>query len=626
MNEQMRTYLRKMKVDEEKELNLINLAQLKKNNRIIETDHNGLVLEMELELGRNKPEREEMFNLRNKACQEAFYEETNKNEELLECFENDLSLNDQSKKWKKCFNNILHKCFRKIRITKKKETSKTDELLKERIKLNKEIKCQIVDDNMKDMINERIRQIEEEIGEDVENENHKVVVETLHELGDGSNLNGSGRKKLWSLLKKKFPKSSHAIPVAKKDGKGNLVTNHKELKKLYLKTYTQRMRNRPMKADLEELKDLIEELFDIRLKLASKKKSEPWTMDDLEKALKTLKKDKARDPNGWCNELFKDGVAGQNLKISLLTYFNRMKAENEISEFVRLADISTIYKGKGKKCELINDRGIFVVTILRSILMRLIYLEYYSQLDESMSDSQVGSRKGKYICNHIWIVNGIIADVLSSKSEKPIDLQIYDYKQCFDSLWLQECMNDLYSAGLDDDKFALLHIGNSNVNIGVKTPVGKTERKDIKNVITQGDVFGPMFCSKQVDTFGQECLEDKKYTYMYRGEMEIPPLSMVDDVLCISECGFQTTMSHAYIKLKTDSKKLQFGAQKCKKLHVGRFCDDFKCQRLEVNGGKEVEIFNDEAGIDILCLLPRPCHKFYIGPLDLWAYEFYTMQ
>ena len=289
----------------------------------------------------------------------------------------------------------MHKCFRKIRISKKKETSKTDNLLKERLKLNKEVKCSTVDDSMRETINERIRQIEEEIGDDIANENHKVVVETLQELGDGSNLNGSGRKKLWSLLKKKFPKSSHAIPVAKKDGKGNLVTHHKELKKLYLKTYTQRMRNRPMKADLEELKDLKEELFDIRLKLASKKKSEPWTMADLEKALKTLKKDKARDPNGWCNELFKDGVAGRNLKMSLLTFFNRMKAENEISEFVRLADISTIYKGKGKKCELINDRGIFVVTILRSILMRLIYLEYYSQIDESMSDSQVVSRKGK---------------------------------------------------------------------------------------------------------------------------------------------------------------------------------------------------------------------------------------
>ena len=43
---------------------------------------------------------------------------------------------------------------------------------------------------------------------------------------------------------------------------------------------------------------------------------------------------------------------------------------------------------------------------------------------------------------------------------------------------------------------------------------------------------------------------------------------------------------------------MQFGAQKCKKLHVGRVCDDFKCQRLEVDEWKEVEIFNDETGLD----------------------------
>ena len=109
---------------------------------------------------------------------------------------------------------------------------------------------------------------------------------------------------------------------------------------------------------------------------------------------------------------------------------------------MRLADISTIYKGKGPKTELINERGIFVVTILRNILMKLIYFDYYAIIDKSMSDSQVGARKNKNIRNHIWIVNGIITDVLSSKTKKSIDIQIYDYKQCFDSLWIQECMND----------------------------------------------------------------------------------------------------------------------------------------------------------------------------------------
>ena len=294
-------------------------------------------------------------------------------------------------------------------------------------------------------------------------------------------------------------------------------------------------------------------LFYTRLKLSEEKKSEPWTLEQLDVALKALKKDKSRDPNGWINELFNSEVAGCNLKKSLLCFYNKIKEANEIPDFVRLANISTIYKGKGKKNLLINERGIFVVTILRSILMKLIYFDYYSILDKSMSDAQVGARRGRNIRNHLWILNGIITDVLSSKSKKPIDVSVYDYKQCFDSLWLQECMNDFYAAGFSDDKFALLYNINKDVNIAVKTPVGMTERQSIQNVFTQGDVFWPMFCSKQVDTFSKECIDEGKYTYMYRGEVEIPPLSMVDDVLCISECGYKTTMVNAYISLKTDS-------------------------------------------------------------------------
>ena len=48
-------------------------------------------------------------------------------------------------------------------------------------------------------------------------------------------------------------------------------------------------------------------------------------MKDLEAALKSLKKDKARDPLGRINEIFKDEVAGHNLKLSLLHMFNNMK-------------------------------------------------------------------------------------------------------------------------------------------------------------------------------------------------------------------------------------------------------------------------------------------------------------
>ena len=92
---------------------------------------------------------------------------------------------------------------------------------------------------------------------------------------------------------------------------------------------------------------------------------------------------------------------------------------------MRKTDIATIYKGKGEKCNLENDRGIFLVTIFRSILMRLIYGDKYNIIDSNMSDSQVGGRKGKNVRNHIWIMNGIICDVLSNKRKTPIDIQIF---------------------------------------------------------------------------------------------------------------------------------------------------------------------------------------------------------
>ena len=136
------------------------------------------------------------------------------------------------------------------------------------------------------------------------------------------------------------------------------------------------------------------------------------------------------------------------------------------------------------------------------------------------------------------------------------------------------------------------------MKIAIKTPVGITKRESIEDVIIQGDVLGPIFCSKQVETFSQECLEKSEYTYFYRGEVEIPPLSMVDDVLTISECGYRTSMVHGFMKLKTDSKKLQFGANKCKKMHIGKVHESFKCQTLKVDNWKEIEVTNEETGAE----------------------------
>jgi hypothetical protein len=46
--------------------------------------------------------------------------------------------------------------------------------------------------------------------------------------------------------------------------------------------------------------------------------------------------------------------------------------------------------------------------------------------------------------------------------EDPVDIQVFDVKKCFDSLWVEECINDIFEAGLQNDKLALLYLANQN--------------------------------------------------------------------------------------------------------------------------------------------------------------------
>ena len=599
VNDKMALFLKSMIIDEQKEFVLSNFSQEKKNKRVIESDHNGLILEMSLQFSYQKPEREEMFNFRNKECQEIFKFETQNNEELLKSLENDLPIEVQSKKWLKTFNHIIHKCFNKVRICRKKNENIDTEksLIRERIKLKKETLSNDISEEIKEKINIRIKQIEEEIGDRTVESYHKEILETIEGLGgDETSLNGGGRKQLWKLLKQNFPKTETVIPVGKTDRKGNVITNHIGLKHLYLETYVNRLRNRPIREDFAEVKELKQLLFKLRMEICKTQKTEPWDMADLETVIKDLKRNKAKDPNGWPNDIFMQEIAGENLKMSILKMFNRIKTENFIPEFMRKADVTTIYKGKGSKSDLKNDRGVFVVSVLRSLLMKLIYRDIYETIDKSMSDSQIGSRKNKNIRNHIWVLNSIICDALSSKTKKAIDVQIYDYKQCFDSLWLEECINDMYEGGLKNEKLNLLYSANNIVNVAIRTPVGKTNSKNIQNAVIQGDVFGTILCSKQVDMISKECLEGEKYLYKYKNEVPIPPLTMVDDVLCVAECGFKSAMMNSYLNCKTNIKKLQFGISKCKKIHIGKHHEDYKCQPLFVDKWEEIDNRNEKNG------------------------------
>ena len=115
-------------------------------------------------------------------------------------------------------------------------------------------------------------------------------------------------------------------------------------------------------------------------------------------------------------------------------------------------------------------------------------------------------------------------------------------------------------------------------------------------------------------------MEYSKYTYKYKDTVEIPPLIMLDDLITVSECGIKTAMMNSYVKFQTASKKLQFGNKKCKKIHIGKSQEDYKCQDLYLDKWSE-KVTKDsdtkEIRIEDVCgdeeVMEEVCSEKYLG-------------
>ena len=105
--------------------------------------------------------------------------------------------------------------------------------------------------------------------------------------------------------------------------------------------------------------------------------------------------------------------------------------------------------------------------------------------------------------------------------------------------------------------------------MAVKTPDGITDRKLLQSVVLQGDTFGSIFASVQVDTIAKQCIESG-HKYMYKGILPIGMLGLCDDTIGITEAGNDAIAMNAFINARSAMKSYQFSDTKCKSILVGQ--------------------------------------------------------
>ena len=133
--------------------------------------------------------------------------------------------------------------------------------------------------------------------------------------------------------------------------------------------------------------------------------------------------------------------------------------------------------------------------------------------------------------------------------------------------------NDLYNTGVINDQLHLIHECDSLSKISVKTPVGLTKREDVEKIVAKREVKSPLKCTVKVDSISEAQVQNlANNLYRYKDRVAIPPLGMIDDQICVANCELNSDLATAHLNAQTNIKKLQFGANKCHKLHIGRKC------------------------------------------------------
>ena len=557
-----------LEIDETKKHVLSRIRKTKKGTVKKESDHNFLITTFKSTFKNTKENKKtEMYNLKNKECQLKFKAYTSNTNMLSSVLNSEEDINVLTRRLIKKIDGCIAMSLRKVRITHNKK-GKLDRLQEKMRNLKGANKPEELDN-----VVEQIATYEQE--------KYEHVMEELAKIKDDEKLD---QQKFWRLKKKLCPKSSDP-PSVMLDKTGNLLTTNKAIENRAVKVFRERLDNNTMKPHLSDMESNVNKLCEQRLKATKLNKTEPWTMAELEEAVKDLGRNKSRDANGHANELLKEEAAGTDFKLAILKLMNMIKERSQFPTSMELCNITSIYKNKGSHKDFDSYRGIFRVTVLRSILDRLMYNDNYFTIDGNLTDGNVGARKSRNIRDNLYVINAVSNSIINGNMA-PIQVSVTDVKKCFDKLWLQSTINALYEAGITNHTLNILYLENKNAQIAIKINSNLTARVDVKDVVMQGSVWGSIKCTTTMDKLNKVMLNEDQLKYFYRNDKDIPigVLGMVDDQLDISECGNQAVQKNAVLNSFIENQRLELSHEKSCVIHIGndKKCKE-KCPSLKVH-------------------------------------------
>ena len=287
----------------------------------------------------------------------------------------------------------------------------------------------------------------------------------------------------FSATKSVFGPSCHGLaPLRSRDGTRLLKSNEDILARW--KEHFEELLNRNPVIDGDVLEQLPRLPADETLMIVP-------TLEEVEKAIFSMKNNKAAGPDNIPAEIFKSGgpILHSQIHQLIVKIWNTEEIPNDFKDGI----ITTIYKKKGDRSNCGNYRGITLLSIAGKILTRILNTRLTPLAESILPETQCGFRPARGTSDMIFTARQL--QEKCREQRQPLYMGFIDLTKAFDSVNRDLLWKILSRYGCPQKFINILRLLHDDMSVTVLANGSSTESFKVKSGVKQGCVAAPTLFS-----------------------------------------------------------------------------------------------------------------------------------
>ena len=530
-----------MYVDEDKQITPYNVEQELGGVRFVYSDHCMIRVRspMQLKIGDRLIRREKFDRKR----REEFAMELER-EKVSEILDSKQIITTYGR-WSDKVMEISEK-FRVKSNTKRGKSKSIRLLMRSKHAVTRQLKTKMVDKEEIQLLKKRKLLIMEHIDEERMKENNRKVEKVVQEVKEDGGVNSAT---FWKVKRRLTGRNNNEL-AAILDEEGRRTEEPDEIKGVYMRYFQNLLETKGGETEEEKKREeLVHSTIATMENISVCVSPQSTNVKEIKQVVDKLDVKKAKDRDDWSNEIVVSG--GEEMLKSLDIIIGAVDSDMCVPGEWNKMGIKTTDK-KRIKLQMENKRGLFMTNIISKIYERVVKGRNETAVKIHRSPWQMGGEKKRSPGDNLFITYSVIER--NQYLGKPTYIFYADAEKCFDKMWLEDAIIELWRQGTNIRDAIMIKKMNEVANIIIHTPVGDTEEIMCKNIVRQGTVYGPKLCGvsmSRVNDVGRDIVT------MYGPNLVIKSTQFVDDV---STGGSARSINNTIYNCNRleDSKKMTF--------------------------------------------------------------------